>query len=69
MSAMVSQIIGVSIVYSTDCSGADKKAPLLTGICEGNSPVTGGFLAQRASNTEIVSIWWRLHEDASLHAS
>ena len=31
----------------------------ITGICEGNSPVTGEFLAQRASNTENVSIWWR----------
>ena len=30
-----------------------------TGHCEGNSPVTGEFLAQRASNTENVSIWWR----------
>ena len=25
----------------------------------GNSPVTGEFPAQRASNTENVSIWWR----------
>ena len=32
-----------------------------TGLCEGNSPVTGEFPAQRASNTENVSIlsWWR----------
>ena len=29
----------------------------VTGLCEGNSPVT----AQRASNTENVSIWWRHH--------
>ena len=32
-----------------------------TGLCEGNSPVTGEFPAQRASNAENVSIWWRLH--------
>ena len=28
----------------------------------GNSPVTGEFPAQRASNAENVSIWWRHHE-------
>ena len=33
-----------------------------TGLCAGNSPVTNEFLAQRASNTENVSIWWRHHE-------
>ena len=31
----------------------------VTGFCEGNSPVTGEFPTQRASNTENVSIWWR----------
>ena len=31
-----------------------------TGFCEENSPVTGKFLAQKASNTENVSIWWCL---------
>ena len=31
----------------------------VTGLCEGNSPVTGEFPAQRASNTENDSIWWR----------
>ena len=30
-----------------------------TGLCEGNSPETGEFPAQRASNAENVSIWWR----------
>ena len=33
----------------------------ITGLCEGNSPVTGEFPTQRASNTENVSIWWRNH--------
>ena len=33
----------------------------VTGLCEGNSPVTGTFPAQRASNAENVSIWWRYH--------
>ena len=33
----------------------------VTGLCEGNSPVTGEFPAQRASYAENVSIWWRHH--------
>ena len=33
----------------------------VTGLCEGNSPATGEFLAQRASKAENVSIWWRHH--------
>ena len=31
----------------------------VTGLCAGNSPVTGEFLAQMASNTEKVSSWRR----------
>ena len=34
----------------------------VTGLCAGNSPETGEFPAQRASNAENVSIWWR-HQD------
>ena len=34
----------------------------VTGLCEGNSPVTGGFPLQRDSNAENVSIWWCHHE-------
>ena len=33
----------------------------VTGLCERNSPVTGELPAQRASNTENVSIWWCHH--------
>ena len=33
----------------------------VNGLCEGNSPVTGEFPAQRASNVENISIWWRHH--------
>ena len=33
----------------------------VTGLCEGNSPVTGEFPAQRASNAENASIWWCHH--------
>ena len=34
----------------------------VTDLCAGNSPVTGEFPTQRASNTENVSIWWRHHK-------
>ena len=34
----------------------------VTGLCEGNSSVTGEFPAQRAGNAEKFSIWWRLHD-------
>ena len=33
----------------------------VTGLCEGNSPVTGEFPTQRASNMENVSILWCHH--------
>ena len=33
----------------------------VNGLCVGNSPVTGEFPAQRTSNAENVSIWWRHH--------
>ena len=33
----------------------------VTDLWEGNSPVTGGFPAQRASNVENISISWRNH--------
>ena len=33
----------------------------VTGLCVGNSPRTGEFPAQMASNAENVSIWWRHH--------
>ena len=37
----------------------------VTGLCDGNSPGTGEFPAQRASNAENVSIWWRHHVTCS----
>ena len=33
----------------------------VTGLCAGNSPVTGEFPTQMASNAENVSVWWRHH--------
>ena len=45
ISAMVSEIASVSIVCSTVCAGADKKdfKACVTGLCERNLSVTGGF--------------------------
>ena len=65
MSAMAPHITILTIVYSTVYSRRrSKKTSKLrtTGLCAGNSPVTGEFLAQRASNAENVSIWWRHRE-------
>ena len=69
MSAMASQISGVSVVYSTVCSGADQgkhQSSASLALCEGNSPVTVEFPAQRASNAENVPIWWRHHTPATM---
>ena len=57
--------------YETNCllnhliRRTSKKTSKLrvTGLWAGNSPVTGEFPAQRASNAENVSIWWRHHEE------
>ena len=45
------------------CRRRSKKIPKLrvAGLCAGNSPVTGEFHAQMASNAENVSIWRRRH--------
>ena len=65
MSEMASQITSLPIVFSTVYLGADeRKQPKLRviGPCAGSPPVTGEFPAQRASNAENVSIWWRHHD-------
>ena len=40
--------------------------PRVIGLCVGNSPVTGEFPAQMASNAENASIWWRHHKSVKL---
>ena len=63
---------GVSNHQPHDCLlkhlfGRRKKTPSklrVTGLCAGNSPVTGEFPAQMTSNAENVPIWWR-HYDMS----
>ena len=43
--------------------GSKKTSKLrVTGLCAGNSPGTGEFPTQRASNAGNVSIWWRHHD-------
>ena len=61
MGAMASQITSLTIVYSTVYSRGRTSKFCVTGLCEGNSPVAGEFPAQRASNAENVSFWWRHH--------
>ena len=59
MSTMASQITDVSIVCWTAGSGTNKKKTSklrVIGLCAGISPVNGEFPAQKASNTENVSI-------------
>ena len=43
--------------------------PRVTGLCEGNSPVTDEFPPQRASNAEDVSIWWRHHASCGIYVT
>ena len=65
MSAMASQVTSLTSVYSTVYSRRRSKKPsklLVTGLCAGNSPVSGKFPAQMVSNAENVSIWWRHHD-------
>ena len=33
----------------------------VTGFCEGNPPMAGGFPLQKASNAKKISIWWCRH--------
>ena len=64
---------GVSYHQNLDCllnclfRHRSKKTSKLrvTGLWEGNPPVTGEFPTQRANNTENVSIWWCHHDEIS----
>ena len=46
-----------------------RSKPRVTGLCVGNSPVTGEFPAQMVSNAENVSTWWRHHMRFINHSS
>ena len=56
MTTMASQITSLTIVYSSVYSGANQRKH------QSSASLTGEFPAQRASNAENVSIWWR-HQD------
>ena len=56
ISAMASQITGVSIETFVQAQMKKTSKLRVTGLCEGDSPGTGEFPAQRASNAENVSI-------------
>ena len=65
MGEMASEITSRTIFHSTVYSGADQRKHQ-TGLCAGNSPVTGEFPAQMSSNAGNVSIWWRHHEASDI---
>ena len=60
MGAVASQITSLTIVYSTVYSDADQRKQQSSASLA-FVPVPGEFPAQRASNAENVSIWWRRH--------
>ena len=76
MNTMASQITSLTIVYSIVYLSADRRKhqssallAFMRGIHrrpEGNSPETGEFPVQRASNAENVSIWLRHHVENRL---
>ena len=63
MDTMASQITSLTIVYSTVYSGQTQIKENIKALRHwplwGNSPVTGEFPAQMASNAENFTIWWR----------
>ena len=61
MSATPSQVPSITIVYSIVYSGADQRKHQSSASL---ASVTGEFPAQRTSNVENVSIWWRHHNSA-----
>ena len=46
----------------TRCRWKKTSKLCVTGLCEGNPPVTGGFHSQRVNNAENISIQWRHHD-------
>ena len=56
-----------TLLYFTKHSGKPLDFHFLMWIFNVNSPVTGEFPAQKASNAENASIWWRHHECSPSH--
>ena len=67
MGPMASQITSLTIAYSTIYTGRSRKTSTLcvTGLYVENSPGTGEFPTQMASDAENVSICWH-HDLASV---
>ena len=66
MGAIASQITSLTIVLLNRLFRRRSKKTSkfrATGLCVGNSPGTGEFPVQMASNAENVSIWWRHHAE------
>ena len=64
MTAMASHFTSLMIVSLAVDSGEDQRkhpSSALLAFVRGNSPVTGEFPTQKASNAANVSIWWRNH--------
>ena len=61
MMAIASQITGISIVYSTICSGAYQRKHQ-NSVSLGFVPCDEWIPTKRASNAENFSIWWRHHD-------
>ena len=63
MGPMASEITSLVVVYSffyfIQAQIKETSKFRVTGLCGGNSPVTGEFPAQMASNAENISIRWR----------
>ena len=57
MGVMASQITSLNPLFRRRSKKTSKLS--VTGLCAGNSPVTGEFPAQMASNAENVSFWLR----------
>ena len=64
MGAMAYQITSLAIVYSTIYPDTDQRRHKrrVTGLCEGDSPVTGELPSKRPSNAKDVFIRWRHQE-------
>ena len=69
MRAIAAQITVIMVFYPTVCSGTDQRvhqSSTSLAFVGGNSTVTGEFPAQKTSNEENVSIWWRHHVETCL---
>ena len=63
MSVMASQINSLTITQPfIQAQNKQIIKALHHWLCEENTPVTGEFPAQRTSNAEKASIWWRDHD-------